>query len=243
MITTTIFVFLNILFIELILSIDNASVIALIVRKKLSDPVERDKALKYGIIGAYVFRGLSLFLVSWILYNPSIGAFFKIAGGIYLCVLFYKHLTPEVDSPEEGDVGVVDRFAKWIGLGTFWSTVLAVEFLDIVFSVDNLLACVSLSSNIYIVCAAVFLGILGMRFVASYFTKILERYPALEKSAFLVILFLGIKLCLAGVFDFFPETAVHHYLNHHNTDLVFSLVTLSVFAYPIIKEKVFTRRA
>lgn len=44
--TTTILVFLNILLIELILSVDNASVLAVIVNKKLSNELDRKYALK-----------------------------------------------------------------------------------------------------------------------------------------------------------------------------------------------------
>ena len=234
---TIIFVFINILLIELILSVDNASVLAVVVNKSLPDPKERSKALKYGILGAYVFRGLSLALVSYIMYNPSIGAWFKILGGAYLCYLFYTHSTPENDSVEEGNVGFVERICLKFGISKFWTTVIMVEFLDMVFSMDNLVACVSLSSNIYVVCGAVFLGILGMRFVAKYFSSLLEKYPSLENSAFFVILILGVKMFLAGVFDFFPNTVTHHVLNHHNTDLVFSIITMLVFIYPIIKHR------
>jgi predicted tellurium resistance membrane protein TerC len=112
-----------------------------------------------------------------------------------------------------------------------------VEFLDIVFSLDNLVAVVSLSSNMWIVCTAVFLGIIGMRFVAQYFSQLLEKFPSLEKSAFIVILLLGLKMTIAGVFDFFPDTTIHGILNGHYTDLGFSVITLSVFLYPILKVK------
>jgi len=231
-------VFLNILMIEIVLSIDNASVLAVIVNRNLSDKKEREKALKYGILGAYLFRGLSLLLVSYILYNPSIGGVFKILGGAYLCYLWYTHSTAEVDSVEEGqEPGFLQKICRFFHLNKFWTTVVMVEFLDIVFSLDNLVAVVSLSSNIWVVVAAVFLGILGMRFVAQYFSQILQKYPTLEGSAFIVILLLGLKMLLAGIMDFFPQYKLHGWLNNHYTDLVFSVVTMSVFLFPIIFKK------
>jgi YkoY family integral membrane protein len=236
--TAAILSFLTILFLELILSIDNASVLAVIVNKKLSNESDRGKALKYGILGAYVFRGLSLLLVSFLLYNPSIGAWFKIAGGLYLCYLFYTHLTPEIDSVEEGgNTGFLENICGKLGINNFWTTVVMVEFLDIVFSIDNLVACVSLSSNFWLVCAAVGVGILGMRFVAKYFSGLLSKYPSLERSAFIVILLLGVKMLVAGVFDFMPKTEFHAILNSHHTDMIFSGITLLVFMFPIIKNK------
>lgn len=234
MVFQTILVFLNILLIELILSIDNASVLAVVVNKNLSDPAERKKSLQYGIIGAYLFRGLSLFFVSFLLYNPSIGAWFKILGGLFLIRLWYTNMTAEADSAEEGNVGWLEKLCGNLKINRFWTTVIMVEFMDIVFSVDNLVACVSLSSNFVIVCLAVFVGILGMRFVAQYFSKLLDTYPSLEKSAFIVILLLGIKMTVAGILDFVTKD---HFLNAHSTDLIFSVITLGVFAYPILKTK------
>lgn len=233
-------VFLNIILIEIILSIDNAAVLAVIVNKNLSNQVERAKALKYGILGAYIFRGLSLAFVSWIIYNPLVGAWFKMLGGLYLCYLFYTHLTPEPDSVEEGaNMGWLEKLCRMIGLNAFWTTVVMVEFLDIVFSIDNLVAVVALSSNIWVVVIAVFIGILGMRFVAQYFSRLLIKFPSLESSAFIVILLLGLKMFIAGVFDFkyFEGTTVHEILNSHSTDMWFSLITIVVFLIPIIKQK------
>ena len=237
MVAETVLVFLNILFIELILSVDNASVLAIVVNKNLTNEKERKRSLQYGIVGAYLFRGLSLLLVGWLLYNPQVGAWFKIIGGLFLCKLFYTHMTPEADSLEEGETTWIERVMSKYKISAFWKTVIIVECLDIAFSVDNIVACVSLSDNMYIICGAVFLGILGMRFVAGYFSKLLTKYPSLENSAFIVILLLGIKMALAGVFDFFPKTKVHEILNAEHTDMIFSLLTIIVFAFPIIKSK------
>lgn len=231
-----ILIFLTIFLLELVLSIDNASVLALMVNTRLEDEEERRKALQYGILGAYVFRGLSLFLVSWIIYNPEVGAFFKLIGGLYLVYLWYQH-TKTTDNEETVSKDTwLDRMASKLGINTFWSTVLIVEFMDIVFSIDNLVAVVSLTDNLTIIIVAVFLGILGMRFVAGKFSVWLDKYPSLENSAFLVILLLGVKMALAGVFDFYPNTILHEVLNHHDTDLIFSIITLSVFATPILKQ-------
>jgi predicted tellurium resistance membrane protein TerC len=59
---------------EGILSIDNAAVLATMV--KHLKPDDQQKALKYGIIGAYVFRGIALFLASWLIKF----AFLKLLG-------------------------------------------------------------------------------------------------------------------------------------------------------------------
>jgi predicted tellurium resistance membrane protein TerC len=56
------FVILNLILIESLLSVDNAAVLATMVMDLPEH--QRPKALKWGIIGAYVFRGLALLFAS-----------------------------------------------------------------------------------------------------------------------------------------------------------------------------------
>jgi len=223
--------------IESILSFDNIAVLSLIVNKNLPQH-QRVQALRYGMIGAFVFRGLCLFFVSWILNNPEFGVWFKIAGGLYLIRLGYKGLTPAKDSTEEGEVGWADRLLKKIGMGAFWSTVLVVEMVDIVFSLDNLAAVVSLSDNFWLVVIGVCLGIVTMRFIATKFIKLMEKYPSLEKSAMIVILLLGFKLLTGGLSEHFVVlSAVRHIMESHAFDLSFSAVMMLIFFLPLLKKK------
>ena len=53
---SSIAIVLNLILIESLLSIDNAAVLAVMVMDL--DEKQRERALKYGIIGAYVFRGI-----------------------------------------------------------------------------------------------------------------------------------------------------------------------------------------
>ena len=56
---------LGILLLEIILSFDNAAVLATMVKDLPKE--QQSKALKYGILGAYVFRGIALILVESII--------------------------------------------------------------------------------------------------------------------------------------------------------------------------------
>lgn len=60
-----IFLVLGILLLEVILSFDNAAVLATMVKDLPED--QQAKALRYGILGAYLFRGIALVLVEHIL--------------------------------------------------------------------------------------------------------------------------------------------------------------------------------
>jgi len=73
----------------------------------------------------------------------------------------------------------------------FWSTVFAIELMDFSLSVDNVVAAVAMSPKLWIVCTGVFIGILTMRFVAGYCIQLIEKFPILGDTAFLLIGFVG----------------------------------------------------
>jgi len=233
--STGIFIVLNLIVLESLLSIDNAAVLASMVMDL--PPHQRNKALRYGIIGAYVFRGLCLIFAAWLVKI----LWLKILGGLYLCWLTYDYFKKKAAG--ESDEEKIDKegnfiFRKLKGwLGIFWTTVVLVEIMDLSFSIDNIFACVAFTDKIGLICFGVFVGILAMRFVAQGFVKLLERYPLLEKMAFNVIGLLGIKLVLSGICDYLPGNPITPILNHHLTDIFFSVGILVLFLLPIILKK------
>lgn len=231
------FLILGIILLEVILSFDNAAVLATMV-KDLS-PENQSKALKYGILGAYLFRGIALLLVEQILQIWWL----KPIGGLYLIWMSLQHFCFNSKQTAETETQETKKsfFYKYtVGiLGVFWSTVLAVEFMDIVFSIDNIFAVVAYSDNIILICIGVFIGILAMRYVAKYFVVLIEKYPFLEKSAFIVIAILGVKLCFSVLVHFNHESFA--WIESEAFDLFISVLTLLIFILPIIAVKFFKR--
>lgn len=224
--THTVLVILNLIIIESLLSVDNASALAAMV-SHLPDG-QRQKALRYGLVGAYVFRGLCLFAASWLM---SV-LWLKIVGGLYLFWLTYSHFKNKSE----------DKYVKTKGKG-FWATVVSVEVLDLSLSIDNIFAAVALSDKFWVIMLGVAIGILAMRFVAGWFVKLIEKYPALEGAAFVVIALLGLKLVLSGTVDYVPSMAsVKDVLESHLFDLFFSVGMMAIFFYPILfkrKQKIY----
>jgi YkoY family integral membrane protein len=233
---STFFIFFTILVLESILSIDNAAVLAVVVNKSLSDPKERKRAMTYGIVGAYLFRGLSLLAVGWIIYNPLFGIWAKLIGGAYLLKLVYSYFWG--DSDGDPNTGWAVKVGTRLGLSIFWQTVVAVEFLDMAFSIDNLLAVVSLTDKMVVIILAVFLGILFMRFIAQKFSILMEKFPKLESTAFIVILLLGVKLILSGLADWLPSLKfIKEFMGTHSFDFGFSCFTMIIFFFPLLMPK------
>ena len=75
--------------------------------------------------------------------------------------------------------------------GTFWGTVVAVELMDIAFSVDSVLAAFGVSEQVWVLLVGGMLGVLMMRGVAGVFLKLIDRVPELETSAYILILIIA----------------------------------------------------
>jgi tellurite resistance protein TerC len=201
-----IYILIQVIFLEGILSIDNAAVLGAMVSvlpkqdmvpwpgplKSLGPPVhrllggQRSAALKVGLLGAYVGRGLMLVLANFVIHNP----YLKILGAAYLIRLAFENL----GEPEPGEEDQV-RAKRMEGKG-FWNVVIAVELADLAFSLDNVVAVVALSNNLPIVMFGVFIGIVAMRFAAGIFTWLVLKEPILKSAAYLVVFNIGAELLM-----------------------------------------------
>lgn len=91
---------LYLVFIEGILSLDNALALAAIVHKNLSDPREQKIALRWGIFGAYTFRiltilvGVKIMMYSFPLHGVTIFPT-RLVAGLYLVWLSISELRPK----------------------------------------------------------------------------------------------------------------------------------------------------
>ncbi len=201
-----VYIIVQVIFLEGILSIDNAAVLGALVSvlppkemvpwpgplKFLGPPVhrvlggQRSAALKVGLLGAYLGRGLMLVLANFVIHNH----YLKILGAAYLIKLAFENL----GEPESGEEDQI-RTKRAEGKG-FWGVVIAVELADLAFSLDNVVAVVALSDNLYIVMFGVFMGIITMRFAAGIFTWMILKEPILKPAAYLVVFNIGAELLL-----------------------------------------------
>ena len=204
-------VILVLVFLEGLLAADNAVVMAVMVRHL--PPEQRRKALFYGLLGAFVFRLLSLFLISLIVNLWYIQA----AGALYLLYMsgknlwhFFKARGGEQQHPETDDHHF-DENNEEIKASpkAFWGTVLKVEFADIAFAIDSMLAAMAIAITLppvgidfggldlgqfTVMFIGGMIGVIIMRFAATWFVSLLGKYPGLEGAAFAIVGWVGIKL-------------------------------------------------
>jgi len=231
-------IILNLIVIESLLSVDNAAVLATMV---LDLPKkQRSKALRYGILGAYVLRGVCLFLAAWLVKIWWL----KPLGGLYLLYLAFDYFKGKASEGENGEESV-DKSQNWIykktvGLiGTLWATVVLVEIMDLAFSIDNVFAAVAFTDHVFLIYAGVFIGILAMRFVAQAFVKLMEKFTFLETIAFIVIGVLGIKLTASLYVHFYPDSAATKVISGEKADIFVSVFTVAIFILPVLSSLLF----
>nr|WP_158633696.1 TerC family protein [Tautonia sociabilis] len=161
---------LTLVALEGLLSADNALVLAVMVRHLPRQ--QQKKALRYGIIGAFLFRFIAVLLAATILDYWQL----EVIGGLYLLQLGIRHLIrgeepphedslepssdlpaeglalptaagAEPDSPSATAVSPAATITRKGRRGGFWATVAGVEMADIAFSIDSILAAVALADG------------------------------------------------------------------------------------------------
>jgi len=188
---------------EGLLSADNALVLALMVRHLPKD--QQARALTYGLGGAFVFRAIAILLATLIMKLWWLQAI----GAGYLIWMTAKHFLTNRDHHEEKAAGHVADKAG------FWKTVMLVELTDIAFAVDSVLAGVALAkastkqsfdTKLWVVYSGAIIGIILLRYAAKFFLKLLDKYPALEHLAYLLVGWAGCKLLVMAGHHFTAET-------------------------------------
>lgn len=197
-------VLLVLIALEGMLAADNALVMAIMVKHLPDD--QRKKALFYGLAGAFVFRFGSLFVISFLVDVWQVQAI----GAVYLIFISLNHIIKKFvlkkDSHHDEAIGTNKKQSG------FWMTVLKVELADIAFAVDSILAAVALAvtlpyapipniggmngGHFLVILTGGIIGLIIMRFAATYFVKLLHRKPGLETAAFLIVGWVGVKLAV-----------------------------------------------
>ena len=170
---------------EGLLSADNAMVLAVLV---LGLPrAQQQKALRYGILGAFAFRAMATAGAAYMIQLLWV----RLLGGLYLLYLPYQHFFGHGDADGRREPKAAQ---PWLGMTAFWATVVRVELTDIVFAIDSILVAVAMSNKLWVIITGGILGIIAMRLVIGQLLALVRRYPALVDGAFVIIAWVGIKL-------------------------------------------------
>lgn len=202
--------FLTLVVLELVLGVDNIIFISILAGKL---PVEdQSRARTTGILLAVVTRLLLLFSLSWIInlkdpiftvmgYTLSERDIVLLAGGIFL---IWK-ATHEIHEKLAGTQGHASARVH----AAFWSVIVQIMLLDIVFSLDSVITAVGMVDELPIMIVAVIVAALFMIFLAAPLSNFVEGHPTIKILALSFLLMIGFTLFVEGLHVHIPKGYIY----------------------------------
>jgi len=184
---------LKIVVVNILLSGDNAVVIALACRS-LPDKY-RNTAVLAGSAGAVGIRVLFCVIIAWLMAIPAI----KLIGGVLLLWIGVKLMVPE-----DGHDG--DNVKSSANL---WGAVQTIIIADVVMSLDNVIAIVAAARNdIVLIVIGLVMSVPLIIFGSQLLMKVLNRFPVLVTAGAGLLGWLAGEI-MAG------DPLVHHWVEEH----------------------------
>ncbi len=141
----------------------------------------RKKLIYCGLLLAAVLRIVALGFASFIAGNPWV----QVLGAGYLFYLVYGHFSKGDDDDAEK---ASKKKASFVGI------LIAIGFLDLSLSTDNIIAVVAMSSNMAVIVIGVLASIAMLAVAAQVVRVVMGKYPSLEGAAYIILAFLGVMM-------------------------------------------------
>ncbi len=203
---------LTLIFLELVLGIDN--VVFISVESTRLPTRQQTRARITGLLTAMAGRiglllGVSLlmqldrpifaFSTSWASGAVSWQGLIVFAGGLFL---LWKSISEMHHKLEKG-VARTPRHASHV---SFWGVIAQVTVLDIVFSMDSVLTAVGMidfrafgyGGAMAIMITAIVVSVVGMIFFSGAISRMIQRYPTIQMLAISFLLLIAVLLLMEG---------------------------------------------
>src|SRR4249919_525940 len=187
--------------IEIVLGIDNLVFIAIAVSKLPQE--KRERARKFGIAVACITRIGLLLTLAWLagltqdlfrLFGQGISVrdLVLILGGVFLVVKGIMEIRDLLMGEDESE----DIHTK--PLVSFGMVIAQIAIIDIVFSLDSVIAAVGMANHVTIMVGAILLAVAVMLLAATPLGHFIERNPTIKMLALAFIVLVGVYLLLDG---------------------------------------------
>ncbi|MHC5612766.1 MAG: TerC family protein [Nostoc sp.] len=180
-------VLLILIFLEAVLSADNAIALAAIAQGLEDKELER-KALNFGLVVAYVLRITLILTATWVQQFWQ----FELLGAAYLLWLVFQHFSSQ---QSEDDHHHGPRFSSLL------QAIPVIAFTDLAFSLDSVTTAIAVSQEKWLVLTGATVGIITLRFMAGLFIRWLDEYENLEDAGYVTVALVGLRLLLKVVND------------------------------------------
>ena len=182
-----IIIFLQIVFIDLVLAGDNAIIIGMVASKF---PLEqRKKIIFWGISGAVVLRVILTLLTAYLLQITGL----RLLGGLLLLYIVYKLYIDVIKGSDDANDIKVDNSSF---LKAIWTILLA----DFTMSLDNVLGVAGAAGDhYYLLVFGLILSIILMATAATLISNWIKKYKWIAWAGLLAILLVAIELIYTDI--------------------------------------------
>ncbi len=195
---------------EIILGIDNIVVISILANKLPGEQQGRARSIGLGL--ALITRILLLLGIVWlasltaplftVLNNQiSMRDIIMLGGGLFLLVKG----THEIHGVFEQE----EKNASTKGGISFFSVIIQIVLLDIVFSLDSVITAVGMAQQLGVMIAAVVLALLVMLLASGTISSFIHKHPSLKMLALSFLLMVGVTLIAEGLEFHIPKGYIY----------------------------------
>lgn len=195
---------------EIVLGIDNIIFISILAGKLPAEQQQRARTL--GLALAMITRLALLFSLTWIMQltkpwfsvlNHEISGrdVILILGGLFLLAKSTMEIHEKLEGEEEGDGRRAAR--------SFWSTIVQIMLLDIVFSLDSVITAIGMVDQLAVMVAAVVIAVGFMLVFAGAVSNFVDRHPTIKMLALSFLLLIGLALIGEGFDMHIPKGYIY----------------------------------
>lgn len=199
---------------EIVLGVDNIIFLSILVGRLPA--AKRQKARIFGLALAMGTRILLLLSIAWVirLTNPLFSILehavsgrdlVLIVGGLFLMAKSTHEIHNSFDD-KENDVTSPSPNLKQVG---FFSTLIQIAIIDIVFSMDSVITAVGLADHVPIMVIAIVISVLIMMFAAKPIGDYVDENPTIKMLALSFLILVGTVLLADGIGFHIPKGYIY----------------------------------
>lgn len=189
---------IQIIFVDIVLSGDNALVIGMAAAGLA--PKDRQRAIFYGMAAAAGLRIVFAVSATYLLQIPGI----LLVGSALLawvCWRFYNDLKEfNSTTPEEAEAKMAEASAKSDESNSFRRALITILMADVSMSIDNIIAVAAIAhENVQLLVFGLALAIMMMAFFAQLIMRIMLKYKWLSWMGLVLLIYLTFEMLYKGL--------------------------------------------
>ena len=186
----------NIIFIDVVMSGDNALLIGMATKNL--EARERKRAIFLGVVFATVLRVIFALLAVYLLSILGV----KLAGGLILLYVVYK-LYREIRAE------LTPHIAVQASINSLRAVIMSIVLADVSMSLDNVLAVAGAShGNVVALGIGLVVSVLLMAIASNFMAVLLQKYPKIQWIGLLILLYVALHMIYTGSVEVYDFTLV-----------------------------------